>query len=478
MKLISKTFLRLYIKYNMSEKQKTLAKEFSIKGVGLHTGRSVSVVFKPAPVNYGIKFKRMDLDGCPVIEADAFLVNDTSRGTSICKDDISIHTIEHAMSSVVGMDLDNVLIEVNGDEMPILDGSARIYVENIEKSGIVEQDAEREYFVVRKKISYCDPKTGSSIVVLPDDQYAINVQISFKSSLLGNQYAFLENINKYRKEISCARTFVFLSEVEILFKNNLIKGGDLNNAIILVDHKVSQEELDRLAKLFHHDKVEVRPDQKILSNLDLQFDNECARHKLLDIVGDVGLAGIRIKGRIIATKPGHFVNTEFAKLLKKEIHKERNESPVYDVNSKPVMDINEVRRLLPHRFPFLLVDKVIDITPDYVVGIKNVTVNEPYFQGHFPDNPVMPGVLIIESMAQCGGLFVLHNYKKHYMTYLIKVDNVKFRRFVQPGDTMVLKVSLLTEVRRGIARLKGLCFVGDKLCAEGEFMAQMILKKE
>jgi len=462
----------------MSDKQKTLAKEFSIKGVGLHTGRSVSVVFKPASVNHGIKFQRIDLADCPVIEADAFLVNDTSRGTSICKDGVSIHTIEHVMSSIVGMDIDNVLIEVDGDEMPILDGSARIYTENIENSGIVDQDADREYFVIRKKISYCDPKTGSSIVVLPDDEYALNVQISFKSSMLSNQYAFLGDIHKYKDEISCARTFVFLSEVEMLYKNNLIKGGDLDNAIILVDHKIDQDELDRLAKLFHHDKVEVRPNQKILSNLDLQFDNECARHKLLDIVGDVGLAGKRIKGRIIATKPGHFVNTEFAKLLKKEINKERKEAPVYDPNSLPVMDINEVRKLLPHRFPFLLVDKVIDITHDYVVGIKNVTVNEPYFQGHFPETPVMPGVLIIESMAQCGGLFVLHNYKEHYMTYLIKVDNVKFRRFVQPGDTMVLKVSLLTEVRRGVARLKGLCFVGDKLCAEGEFMAQMVLKKE
>ncbi|MBK5202488.1 MAG: bifunctional UDP-3-O-[3-hydroxymyristoyl] N-acetylglucosamine deacetylase/3-hydroxyacyl-ACP dehydratase [Prolixibacteraceae bacterium] len=462
----------------MFEKQKTLAKEFSIKGVGLHTGRYVSVVFKPASVNYGIKFQRMDLADCPVIEADAFLVNDTLRGTSICKDNISIHTIEHAMSSIVGMDLDNVLIELDGDEMPILDGSARIYAENIERIGIVEQDADREYFVVRKKISYCDPKTGSSIVVLPDDEYALNVQISFKSSFLSNQYAFLESIHKYRKEISCARTFVFLSEVEILFKNNLIKGGDLNNAIILVDHKVPQDELDRLAKLFHHDKVEVRPDQKILNNLDLQFDNECARHKLLDIVGDIGLVGKRIKGRIIATKPGHFVNTEFAKLLKKEINKERNEAPFYDPNSLPVMDINEVRKLLPHRYPFLLVDKVVEITPDFIVGIKNVTVNEPYFQGHFPETPVMPGALIIESMAQCGGLFVLHNFKKHYMTYLIKVDNVKFRRFVQPGDTMILKVSLLTEVRRGVARLRGQCFVGDKLCAEGEFMAQMVLKKE
>jgi len=462
----------------MSEKQKTLVKEFSIKGVGLHTGRSVCVTFKPAPVNYGIKFQRMDLEGRPVIEADAFLVNDTSRGTSICKDDISIHTIEHAMSSIVGMDLDNVLIEIDGDEMPILDGSARIYSEDIEKIGIVEQDAEREYFVVRKKISYFDPKTGSSIVVLPDDEYALNVQISFKSSMLSNQYAFLENIHKYRKEISCARTFVFLSEVEMLFKNNLIQGGDLDNAIILVDHKVNQEELDRLAKLFHHDKVEIRPDQKILSNLDLQFDNECARHKLLDIVGDVGLAGKRIKGRIIATKPGHFVNTEFAKVLKREIHKDRNEAPVYDPNSNPVLNINDVRKLLPHRYPFLLVDKVVKITSDYIVGIKNVTVNEPYFQGHFPENPVMPGALIIESMAQCGGLFVLNNFKKHYMTYLIKVDNVKFRRFVQPGDTMILKVSLLTNVRRGVAKLKGLCFVGDKLCAEGEFMAQMVLKKE
>ena len=459
----------------MTEKQKTLAGEFLLSGKGLHTSCQVTAVFKPAPENYGICFKRIDLPEPVILEADATLVIDTSRGTVIGKDGISISTIEHAMAAIVGMDLDNVLIELDNQEMPILDGSSRVYVEEIEKAGIVEQEAEREYFVVKDRIAYQDPKTGSGIIALPDEDYKLNVMISFNSSVLSNQYAVLEDIHQFKDEVASCRTFVFLHELEFLLKNNLVKGGDLDNAIVIMDKEISQEELDRLADLFHHEHVSVAKDKGILNNINLQFDNECARHKLLDVVGDLALAGMRIKGRIIATKPGHTVNTEFAKTLRKEIRRQRRKIvPEYDPNKKPVIDVNGIRMLLPHRYPLLLVDKVIEIAQDYIVGIKNVTVNEPFFQGHFPDQPVMPGVLIIEAMAQCGGLYVLHSREGSYSTYFIRIDNVKFRKKVVPGDTLVFRIELTTPIRRGIANMKGLCFVGDTVVAEGEFMAQIV----
>jgi UDP-3-O-[3-hydroxymyristoyl] N-acetylglucosamine deacetylase/3-hydroxyacyl-[acyl-carrier-protein] dehydratase len=459
----------------MTVKQKTLAKEFSISGKGLHTSCEVSMTFKPAPINFGFKFQRVDLDNQPIIGASAEFVVDTSRGTVIGVQGARISTIEHCLAALTGMDLDNVLIEINNEEVPILDGSSRLFVDAIEKTGIVEQDAEREYFVITEKIVYKNEQTGSEIVALPDDEYSLNVLISFDSTVLGNQFASLNSLSDFKNEIANCRTFVFLHELEFLLNNNLVKGGDVDNAIVIIDRPVTQEELDRLADLFNHKHVEIKS-QGILNNIELQFDNECARHKLLDLVGDLALAGRRIKGRIIATKPGHGANTAFAKLIAKAIHKEetREKAPHYDSNTPVLMDINKIKQLLPHRFPFLLVDKVIDIQDTYLVGVKNVTVNEPFFQGHFPEEPVMPGVLLVEAMAQAGGIFVLRNLVGKYSTYFMKIDNVKFRKKVVPGDTIVFKVILTSPIRRGIAEMRGLCYVGDSVVAEGDYMAQIV----
>ena len=461
----------------MVEKQKTLAKSFKIEGKGLHTGVMVTMKFLPAPVNHGFKFKRVDIEGQPVIDADVDLVIDTSRGTLLEKDGARIGTIEHALAALVGMDLDNVLIEVNNEEAPIIDGSSKYFVEAIEKAGVVEQNAMRDYFEITERVEYLDEKTGSHIIALPDDNYSLNVMISFPSAVLNNQYATLESIHDFRKEIAECRTFVFVREIEFLLNHNLIKGGDLNNAIVIIDREISQEELDRLADLTNHPRVEVKP-QGILNNLDLHFENECARHKLLDVIGDLALMGKRIKGRIIATKPGHGTNTMFAKELKKNWKKTVAGAPVYDPSEKPVMDVAHIKELLPHRYPFLLVDKVVSIKEEEIVGIKNVTINEPFFKGHFPEEPVMPGVLLIEAMAQCGGLLVLSQKKGKYSTYFIRVDNVKFRQKVVPGDSLVFKLTLTSPIRRGIANMKGLAFVGEKIVAEGEFMAQIVKKTD
>jgi UDP-3-O-[3-hydroxymyristoyl] N-acetylglucosamine deacetylase / 3-hydroxyacyl-[acyl-carrier-protein] dehydratase len=454
-------------------KQKTLAQAFKIEGKGLHTGVNVTMNFKPAPADHGFKFKRVDLKNSPIIDADVDLVIDTSRGTLLEKDGARIGTIEHALAALTGMDLDNVLIEVNNEEAPIMDGSSRYFVEAIEKAGVVEQDAGREYFEISEKIEIYDEKSGSHIVALPDDDYRLNVTISFKSRVLNNQYATLESINDFKTEIANCRTFVFLHELEFLLNNNLIKGGELNNAIVIIDKEVSQEELDHLADLFHHDRVEVKP-QGILNNLELYFDNECARHKLLDVIGDLALCGKRIKGRIIASKPGHRPNTIFAQALKDAWRKTQTGIPEYDPDATPLMDTVQIKEFLPHRYPFLMVDKVLSITDKEVVGIKNVTHNEPFFQGHFPDEPVMPGVLLIEAMAQTGGLLVLCKLEGKYSTYFIRVDNVKFRKKVVPGDTLIFKVVLTSPIRRGIATMKGVTYVGTKIVAEGEFMAQIV----
>lgn len=439
------------------------------------------MTFLPAPDSHGYVFKRTDLPGEPLINALAENVVETSRGTTLEENGARISTIEHVLASFVGMGIDNVLVEVNGPEAPILDGSALEYVKAVEKTGTVEQKTDRKYFRLKEKIEYYDEEHGIHIIAYPDKIQSINVLIDYNSKVLGNQYASLEDMENFSSQIAPCRTFVFLHELEFLVKNNLIKGGDVDNAIVIVDRKVKQDELDHLAELFNKPKVKVQP-EGILNNVDLRFSNEPARHKLLDLVGDLALVGRWFKAKIIATRPGHQSNTEFARTLRQVMKKEalQKKVPVYDPTVEPIMDINEVKRKLPHRYPFLLVDKVIHLDDKSVVCIKNVTTNEPFFQGHFPDEPIMPGVLQIEAAAQAGGMLVLGTVPdpENYATYFLKIDKVKFKRKVIPGDTLILKMDLLEPIRRGIALMFAEIFVGDKLVMEGELMAQIVKTRE
>lgn len=459
-------------------KQQTLKGSFTLQGKGLHTGLDIEITFLPAPENHGYKIQRIDLEGQPVIDAVAENVTATQRGTVLGKQNVSVSTIEHAMAALYALEIDNCLIQVNAPEFPILDGSARIYVENIERVGIEEQNAEKDFYVIRNKIEVTDEETGSTIIALPDDHFSVSTMVLFDSPILNYQYASLEDMKCFADEIASARTFVFVREIEQLLKNNLIKGGDLDNAIVIYDQKIDQSEFDRIADLMG---VQHRDADKLgfINNRPLAFKNEPARHKLLDVLGDMALIGRPIKGRIIATRPGHKINSQFTHLIRKEIKRQEIQAPLYDPNKAPVMDVNRIKELLPHRYPMLLVDKIIEMGKNHIVGIKNFTSNEPFFQGHFPQEPVVPGVLLIEAMAQTGGLLTLNSVDDpaSYSTYFLKIDNVKFRQKVVPGDTAIFHVSYMTEMRRGCAYMKGYAFVGDKITTEVEFMAQIIKNK-
>lgn len=460
-------------------KQTTIAGEITLKGVGLHTGQEVTMTFKPAPVNNGFTFIRVDLEGHPMIEADANYVVNTQRGTNLEKRGVFIQTSEHVLAAFVGCDVDNVIIELNASEPPIMDGSSKYFVEAIEKVGIVEQDAERKVYVVKEVISYTDEATGSEITVIPHDTYCVTAMVDFGTKVLGTQNASMKSIHEFKKEISDSRTFSFLHELETLLDNGLIKGGDLNNAIVYVDKEISETTMNNLKKAFGKDKISVKPNG-ILDNLELHHPNEAARHKLLDVVGDLALVGYRIQGKVIANKPGHYVNTQFAKKLSKIIKiEERNQVPVYDLHKEPLMDIHQIMAMLPHRPPFLLVDRILEMSDTHVVGLKNVTMNEPFFVGHFPDAPVMPGVLIIEAMAQSGGILVLSTVPdpENYLTFFMKIDNVKFKQKVLPGDTLIFKCDLITPIRRGICHMQANAYANGKLVAQAELMAQIAKKQ-
>lgn len=462
----------------MSDKQHTIKDSFSISGQGLHTGASVTITFKPAAINHGFVFKRVDLEGAPEIKAKAEFVTDTMRGTTIGNNDVKIHTIEHALSALVGNGIDNVLIEINGPEVPILDGSAKNFTDLIEEVGVEEQAANKEWFVVTEPLRFKDEETGSEIVLMPSDTYEITTIVDFNSVALPTQYAHFDlKSGNYNKEIGLCRTFTFLHELEMLLKHNLIKGGDLSNAIVFSERIIESSTLATLREKFNLADTEIGVGTMVNTE-PLRFHNEPARHKLLDVIGDLALAGVAIKGHVLATKPGHKINTAFAKLIAEEIKKRRNgqQMPYIDLNKKPLYDVYDILKILPHRYPFLLVDKILEMSADKVVGVKNVTMNEPFFTGHFPENPVMPGVMMIEAIAQVGGILVMNTLDNpaDYTPYFMKIDNVKFKRKVSPGDTLVFFVELVTPIRRGICHMRGVGYVDGKAVMEGEMMAQIV----
>ena len=459
-------------------KQKTLKGSFSLCGKGLHTGLSLTVTFNPAQENTGYKVQRIDMEGMPVVDAIAENVVDTQRGTVLGRGDVKVSTVEHALAALYALGIDNCLMQVNGPELPILDGSAVKFVEKINEVGIEEQNAPKDLYIIRKKIEVRDKESGSCITVLPDDEFSITAMCSFNSKFINSQFATLDSRDNFVSEIAPARTFVFVRDIEPLMKANLIKGGNLDNAIVIYEKEISQESLDKLADMIqaeHHDATELG----YIQNKPLVWENECTRHKLLDIIGDLALIGKPIQGRIIATRPGHTINNMFARQMRREIRKHEIQAPVYDPNEAPVMDVNRIRELLPHRYPMQLVDKVIYLGATSIVGVKNVTSNEPFFQGHFPQELVMPGVLQIEAMAQCGGLLVLNNVEEpeRWSTYFMKIDGVKFRQKVVPGDTLLFKVDQLSPVRHGISAMRGYVFVGDKIVSEATFTAQIVKNK-
>lgn len=459
-------------------KQKTLKGSFSLCGKGLHTGLHLTVTFNPAPENTGYRLQRIDIEGEPIIEAVAERVVDTQRGTVVGKGDVCVSTIEHGLSALYALGIDNCLIQVNGPEFPILDGSAAPYVEKINAVGILEQNAPKDYYIIRKKIEVKDENTGSCITIFPDEEFSITAMCSFDSKFINSQFATLDHMDKYSEEISKARTFVFVRDIFPLLQAGLIKGGDMDNAIIIYEREQPQEQVDSLCNTLGVPRIDATK-LGYIQHRPLVWDNECTRHKLLDIIGDMALIGKHIKGRIVATRPGHTINNKFARLIRKEIKKHEIQAPIYDPTTDPVMDVNRIRELLPHRYPMQLVDKVIELGSNSIVGVKNITTDEPFFTGHFPNEPVMPGVLQIEAMAQCGGLLILNTLEdpESWSTYFLAINNVKFKKKVVPGDTLLFRVELTAPVRHGIATMKGYMFVGDKVVSEATFTAQIIKNK-